>query len=59
MKDTKSIKVKNIKLTPRHGDWRKITDVAFPLINHLGESISRNRRKNEGRRVSKGTVEQI
>jgi len=59
MKDTKSIQKKNTKLTTRRGDWRKITDVAFPLINHLGESVSRNRRKNEGRRVSKRTVEQI
>ena len=59
MKDTNSIQKKNTKLTPRGSDWRKITDVAFPLINHLGESVSRNRRKNEGRRVSKRTVEQF
>jgi DSF synthase len=37
-------------LTPRRGDWRKIKDVSFPLTTHLGENISRNRRKNEGRR---------
>ena len=50
MKDSKTIKEKSNKLTPRRGDWRKIKDVTFPLITHLGESITRNRRKNGGRR---------
>ncbi len=50
MKDSKTIKEKSNKLTPRRGDWRKIKDVSFPLITHLGESITRNRRKNGGRR---------
>ena len=59
MKDSKSIQQQNTKLTPRLGEWRKIKDVAFPLINHLGESISRNRRKNEGRRVSNKPVKQL
>ena len=35
---------------PRRGDWRKIKDVTFPLTTHLGESIDKNRRKNDGRR---------
>ncbi len=59
MKDSKFIQQHNTKLTPRRGDWRKIKDAAFPLINHLGESVSRNRRKNEERRVSKNPVKQI
>ena len=59
MKDSKFIQQHNAKLTPRRGDWRKIKDAAFPLINHLGESVSRNRRKNEERRVSKNPVKQI
>ena len=50
MKDSKTVKEKNNTLTPRRGDWRKIKDVSFPLITHLGESITRNRRKSRGRR---------
>ncbi len=53
MKDSKTIKEENNVLTPRRGDWRKISDVSFPLITHLGENVSRNRRKNEGRRRDK------
>lgn len=53
MKDSKTIKEENNVLTPRRGDWRKISDVSFPLITHLGENVSRNRRKNEGRRRTK------
>jgi len=59
MKDSKLIQRQNTSLTPRRGDWRKIKDAAFPLVNHLGESVSRNRRKNKGRRVSKKPVKQI
>ncbi len=50
MKDSKSIERQNNVLTKRQGDWRKITDVSFPLITHLGENVSHNRRKNDGRR---------
>jgi DSF synthase len=50
LKDSRSIKEKNTKLTPRRGDWRKIKDVSFPLLTHLGESVFHNRRKNESRR---------
>lgn len=53
MKDSETIEQQNIVQTPRRGDWRKITDVSFPLITHLGENVSRNRRKNEGRRQTK------
>ena len=59
MKDSKFIQQHNTKLTPRGGDWRKIKDVEFPLINHLGENVSRNRRKNAGRRMRKKPVKQI
>lgn len=50
LKDSKAITERNSILTSRRGDWRKINDVSFPLINHLGENVSRNRRKNKGRR---------
>lgn len=50
MKDSKNIKEQNNVLTPRRGDWRKISDVSFPLITHLGENVTRNRRKNQSRR---------
>ena len=53
LKNSKTIQEQNTKLTPRRGDWRKIKDATFPLINHLGENVSRNRRKNEGRRASR------
>ena len=52
MKDSKTIREQNSSLTPRRGDWRKITDVDFPLITHLGENVPHNRRKNDGRRRS-------
>ncbi len=35
---------------PRRGDWRKIDDVEFPLITHLGENIFRNRRQTSRRK---------
>jgi DSF synthase len=50
LKDSKTITERNNILTSRRGDWRKIKDVTFPLITHLGENVSRNRRKNKGRR---------
>ncbi len=53
MKNSKTIEEQNDGLTTRRGDWRKITDLSFPLITHLGENIPRNRRKNDGRRRNK------
>lgn len=50
LKDSDTIEEQNNVLKPRRGDWRKISDVSFPLITHLGENVSRNRRKNQGRR---------
>lgn len=50
LKDSQTIKEKNNVITPRLGEWRKITDVTFPLTTHLGENVPHNRRKNEGRR---------
>jgi len=50
MKNSASIKQQNAVLTPRRGDWRKITDVSFPLTTHLGENVLYNRRQNDGRR---------
>jgi len=49
-KNTRAIRGRKPELTPRHGEWRKITDVEFPLITHLGEHVPQNRRKNDGRR---------
>ena len=54
-KDTKcsqAIRQSHAGLSPRHGEWRKITDVEFPLLTHLGETVAHNRRKNRGRRQS-------
>ncbi len=54
-KDTKcsqAIRQSHAGLSPRHGEWRKITGVEFPLLNHLGETVAHNRRKNRGRRQS-------
>jgi len=50
LKDSKSLKDNNPVLIPRRGDWRKITDVSFPLVTHLGENVTHNRRKKDGRR---------
>ena len=36
----------------RRGDWRKIKDVSFPLVTHLGENILYNRRKTDSRRTN-------
>jgi len=52
-KNSKAIKYNNTRLTPRHGEWRKITDVEFPLTTHLGQNVPQNRRKNDGRRQHK------
>jgi DSF synthase len=50
LKDTRTIQENMSVLTPRRGDWRKIKDVTFPLVTHLGESVLHNRRKSDGRR---------
>jgi len=52
LKDIKSIEENKTDLTPRRGDWRKVKDVSFPLLTHLGENVFKNRRK-DGRRRSK------
>jgi DSF synthase len=57
LKDTRSIKQKTPELTPRRGDWRKIKDVEFPLVTHLGENVPQNRRNSEGRRRKKALLE--
>lgn len=49
-KDSKTIQQQNTVLTSRRGDWRKIKDVDFPLVTHLGENVPQNRRKKESRR---------
>jgi len=50
LKDSKTIQQQNTVLTPRRGDWRKVKDVDFPLITHLGENVLQNRRKKNSRR---------
>ena len=49
-KNSRAIKDRNTELIPRDGEWRKITDLGFPLTTHLGEMVVQNRRKNDGRR---------
>lgn len=49
-KDSVTIKNNDESLTPRRGEWRKVKDVTFPLTTHLGENITRNRRKSGTRR---------
>ena len=51
-KVTESIKNSQDSLTPRRGEWRKVKDVSFPLTTHLGENVTRNRRKSDSRRQS-------
>lgn len=50
LKGSNIIKKNNTELTPRRDDWRKIKDLDFPLITHLGENVLHNRRKNNSRR---------
>ncbi len=50
LKDSHVIQENKTELTPRRGEWRKITDVSFPLVTHLGETVEHNRRKNDSRR---------
>ncbi|HHO59108.1 MAG TPA: enoyl-CoA hydratase [Thiotrichales bacterium] len=46
--DTKTINEnKKNRHIPRHGDWRKIENVEFPLMTHLGENILHNRRQSD------------
>lgn len=52
MKASQGIQLQNNDQTPRRGDWRKVTDVSFPLKTHLGEKVSQNRRKSDCRRQS-------
>ena len=47
LKDSKIIKENDSSLTQRRNDWRKIKDVNFPLITHLGENILQDRREND------------
>ena len=42
----------NTSKVPRRGDWRKIEDIEFPLITHLGENIFRNRRQTSRRKAN-------
>jgi len=58
MKNCKVIRESNTEKTPRHGEWRKITDVEFPLTTHLGEAVPENRRKNDGRRRPEAVTEE-
>ena len=39
LKDSETLKENDANLTPRRGEWRKIKDVSFPLITHLGERV--------------------
>jgi len=52
-KSSKLIYEQNNQNVPRRGDWRKMSDISFPLKTHLGENVTKNRRKNDCRRQSK------
>jgi DSF synthase len=56
-KNSKAIRESNAGQAPRQGEWRKITDVEFPLTTHLGEKVPKNRRKNDSRRRPEMTTE--
>ena len=58
MKNSKAIRENKIEKTPRHGEWRKISDVEFPLTTHLGEEVPKNRRKSDGRRRPDAVTEE-
>ncbi len=58
LKNSRAIRENKAEKTPRHGEWRKITDVEFPLITHLGEHVPENRRKNDGRRRPDAVAEE-
>jgi hypothetical protein len=49
-KDSRIIEKTKRQHVERRGDWRKIKDVSFPLVTHLGENILYNRRKTDSRR---------
>ena len=50
LKNSQLIRENSNTVIPRRGEWRKITDVSFPLVTHLGEVVEHNRRKSESRR---------
>jgi DSF synthase len=50
MKNSRVIRENNTEKMLRHGEWRKISDVEFPLTTHLGEAVAENRRKSDCRR---------
>ena len=58
MKDSQVIRENNTEKMPRHGEWRKITDVDFPLTTHLGEAVHENRRKSDCRRRPDAVTEE-
>ncbi len=49
-KNSQIIKDQQTEKVLRRGDWRKLTDISFPLKTHLGENVLQNRRKNDCRR---------
>jgi len=51
-KNSRTIEQNERRHVERRGDWRKIKDVSFPLVTHLGENIMYNRRKSDSRRSS-------
>ena len=57
-KNSKTIRENNAGQISRHGEWRKLTDIEFPLTTHLGENVPQNRRKNDGRRRPEAPAEE-
>jgi DSF synthase len=50
MKSDQSHLVRPSNKISRRGDWRKIEEIEFPLVTHLGENIVRNRRRKSRRK---------
>jgi DSF synthase len=50
MKSQQSNLIKPPNKISRRGDWRKIDELEFPLVTHLGENIVRNRRRKSRRK---------
>jgi len=50
LKSQQSHLIKPADKISRRGDWRKIEEIEFPLVTHLGENIVRNRRRRPRRK---------
>lgn len=49
-KNSKKIKEQKLEEVVRCGDWRKVTNINFPIKTHLGEDVLEDRRNGKCRR---------